>query len=134
MHGFVPEAGEGGGLPGYEEEGVGDGGGGGGVGEEEEAPAYDGAQDAGGREVVGAMREGGRGGGETYPDLRWRGEEDGALAGHKQAEPGPMGEEEVRRINEERRKRVKAGGFTNWVLRRKGGRREGDGVGVGVVR
>lgn len=101
-------------------------------------------------DTAGAVREGGtgdhvpdavRGGGyertsttaragrETYPDYRYRrGEEDGALA-EKKGPPRPMGEEEVRRINEERRKTMKAGGFSDWVSRRKG-RRGSDGDAV----
>ena len=63
-----------------------------------------------------------------YPEYRYRrGEEDGALA-EKQGPPPPMPEDEVRRINEERRKRMKAGGFTNWVLRRKGRSNDGNAV------
>lgn len=150
VHGYVPKAGEVGGPPGYrgrdrdrvggDGEGIGGDGGGSGAGVgagergDDDAPAY---EDAGRREVVGATattttttRERAR---ETYPDYRYRrGEEDGALAGDGQGPPpaplGPMAEEEVRRINEERRKRMKAGGFTNWVLRRKGGRKAGDVV------
>ena len=89
---------------------------------DDEAPAYEG-------EVRGTMTRGEGAGGGTYRYRR--GEEDGALAEKQGAGLGPMAEEEVRRINEERRKRMKAGGFTNWVLRRKG---KGNGGGAAGVR
>ena len=123
----MPAAGEQGGppAPGYVEV---ENGGGEREGERrgDDAPAYEDGMTGG---VVGASRttrqQGAR---ETYPDYRYRrGEEDGALA-DKQEPPGPMPEDEVRRINEERRKRMKAGGFTNWVLRRKGRSGNGDAV------
>lgn len=64
--------------------------------------------------------ENGEGGNFVYR----RGEEDGALAPpptkKKKKAPAAMGDEEVRRINEERRLRMKAGGFTNFVLRWRG--------------
>ncbi len=82
-----------------------------------------------GEEVYRAQMTTARGGRETYPDYRYRrGDEDGALAGDRQGPPRAMSEGEVRRINEERRKRMKAGGFTNWVLRRKGRSSNGDAV------
>ena len=66
-----------------------------------------------------------------------RGEEDGAIAhipyssGRRRAEiPAslPSQEDDVARINGERRRRMKAGGFTNWTLKRK------EGKGEAVVR
>ena len=117
MHGYVTAAGEPGGpsAPGYTAV---DGAGGGGEGEGtrgDRTPAYG--------DVVTT-----RGGGETYPDYSYRrGEEDGALA-EKQGARRPVADDEVRRINEERRKRMRAGGFTNWVLRRKGKSGDGDAV------
>lgn len=125
MHGYVPAAGEPGGpsAPGYTAV---DGAGGGGEGEGtrgDRAPAYG---DATTTEFSASSTT--RGARETYPDYQYRrGEEDGALA-EKQGAPRPMAEDEVRRINEERRKRMKAGGFTNWVLRRKGKSGDGDAV------
>ena len=41
--------------------------------------------------------------------------------------PPPMQADEVRKINEERRKRMKTGGFTNFVLRWKKGGKENKG-------
>lgn len=110
----MPAAGEPGGppAPDYTEF---DGAGGGGAGRAYEDPTTPGFS------ATQASRD-------TYPDYRYRrGEEDGALA-DKQGLPRPMREDEVRRINEERRKRMKAGGFTNWVLRRKGRSGKGDTV------
>lgn len=58
-----------------------------------------------------------------------RGEEDGALAhipygsGVSRGEL-PSQEGEVERINGERRRRMKAGGFANWTLRKKEGKGE----------
>ncbi len=56
-----------------------------------------------------------------------RGVDDGVLVESGTGRMGEMGDEEVRRINEERRLRMRRGGFTNWVLRRKG---KGEGKGV----
>lgn len=60
-----------------------------------------------------------------------RGEEDGFLASQPLTEqrsvsraPAPMPEDEVRRINEERRRKMKGGGFSNWRLKRKGNKQE----------
>jgi len=47
-----------------------------------------------------------------------RGEEEGAFV-EKQKAPPAMGDEHVRRINEERRKRMKTGGFASFILRKK---------------
>lgn len=120
-HGYVPAAGEPGGppAPDYTEF---DGAGGEGAGrgdrrayEESTTPGFSAPS------TTLASRD-------IYPDYRYRrGEEDGALA-DKQGLPRPMREDEVRRINEERRKRMKAGGFTNWVLRRKGRSGKGDTI------
>ena len=130
MHGYVPAAGEQGGppAPGYTE--VDDDAGAGGVGAVGEggrmtsAPAYEDATTTT-TAAEGGFRAPPR---EMYPDYRYRrGEEDGALA-EKRGAPRAMSKDEVRRINEERRKRMKAGGFTNWVLRRKGGSGGGDAV------
>ena len=110
----MPAAGEPGGppAPGYGEVG---GGGGGGTGRGG-ARASGGAAAAAGFDAPPTTRVRR----EPYPDYRYRrGEEDGALA-DRQGPPGPMPADEVRRINEERRKGMKAGGFTGWVLRRKG--------------
>lgn len=127
-HGFVPAAGEPGGppAPGYTEV---DGAGGVGALREGErtrrdhAPAY---EDATAEEFhAPPTRQVPR---DTYPDFQYRrGEEDGALA-DKQGPPRPMPEGEAGRINEERRKRMKAGGFTNWVTRRKRRSNNGDAV------
>lgn len=121
QHGYVPAAGEPGGPPLYSRE-------------EEEAPAYEEGEERAGERArrrqtmppeyadgnaplapVGAMRT------QSAVDLS-----EGGRA------PEAMGGEEVRRINEERRKRMKAGGFTNFVLRWKkekpGKAVEGDGI------
>ena len=117
-HGYVPAAGQPGGPPAPEYTEVDESRG---VGSEDgrrgrdDVPAYEDVSVRDGR--GSASRQGAR---EIYPDYQYRrGQEDGALA-ERQGAPLPMSEEEVRRINEERRKRMKAGGFTNWVLRRKG--------------
>ncbi|KAL9068453.1 MAG: hypothetical protein Q9161_006204 [Pseudevernia consocians] len=131
-HGYVPAAGEAGGPPAPEYTEVDEGGDAGGVRREEEEEATpSGVEDVGTGEGGGyaAPRTTAQGARETYPDYRYRrGQEDGALAGGERGPRGPMTEEEVRRINEERRKRMKAGGFTNWVLRRKGRSGDGDAV------
>lgn len=118
MHGYVPAAGEVGGPPAYAEEGA--------------TYASIGGAGAGAGDVHGGVnsRDGLRG----YDGVDRDENGDGLAAERADARgppPGPMGEEEVRRINEERRKRMRAGGFTNWLLRRKG--RGGEG-GDGVVR
>ena len=137
----MPAAGEVGGPPprydvevdNHNDDGVGVGVGvdeGQGQGRRDEAPAYHEDEDATTTGVGHGARE------TSYPDYRYRrGEEDGLLAAEKQGAraPGPMAGEEVRRINEERRKRMKAGGFTNWVLRRKGRGGNGNGNGDAAV-
>ena len=123
----MPAAGEPGGPPGYGEVGGAGGvGGGGGTGR-------GGTRGSGGATAAAAKGFDAppttRVRGESYPEYRYRrGEEDGALADRQQGAPGPMRAEEVRRINEERRKGMKAGGFTGWVLRRKGKSGNGDAV------
>lgn len=121
-HGYVPAAGEPGGppppAPDYREI---DGAGGAGAGREGEGtrrdhtPAFENTmtEEFYAPPTTRVPRE-------TYPDYQYRrGEEDGALA-DKPGPPRPMQEDEVRRINDERRKGIKAGGLTSWVLRRKG--------------
>lgn len=111
----MPAAGEPGGppAPGYGEVG---GGGGGGTGRGRARASGGAAAAAAGFDAAPTTRVRG----EPYPDYRYRrGEEDGALA-DRQGPPGPMPADEVRRINEERRKGMKVGGFTGWVWRRKG--------------
>ncbi|KAM0798844.1 hypothetical protein BDR22DRAFT_890962 [Usnea florida] len=129
-HGYVPAAGQPGGPPAPEYTEVDESGGVGAVGSSgggrrgrDDAPPY---EDVSERDAQApASRQGAR---EIYPDYQYRrGQEDGALA-ERQGAPLPMSEEEVRRINDERRKRMKAGGFTNWVLRRKGRSSHADAV------
>jgi len=130
VHGYVPAAGEPGGPPAYMEvEGrdEGDGRGEGGP------PVYEGGRRGsapGVMEQPQTTRSGSPGAGES-PYQYCRGQEDGFLAEPEQHRarhsavdllegaraPAPMREEEVRRINEERRKRMRAGGFANFVLR-----------------
>ena len=123
----MPAAGQPGGPPAPEYTEVDTGGVGavseGGTTGRDDAPAYEDVSISDGH--APASRQGPR---ETYPDYQYRrGQEDGALA-ERQGPPLSMSEEEVRRINDERRKRMRAGGFTNWVLRRKGRSSNGDAV------
>ena len=101
---------------------------------EDAAPAYDDASspnDSTAQTVSATRHDSGTDGHEhSLGDRGYvyqRGEEDGFLAEPRRAPPH-MQEEEVRRINEERRKRMKAGGFTNWVLRRKGEKGGADAI------
>ena len=129
IHGYVPAAGEPGGPPAYMEVEEGRGG----VPERRmsEPPMY---EDRGGDPIVGGRADTGTRAGEvdSSPYQYRRGQEDGFLAAypahsrgaHSAVDltqggraPPPMADDEVRRINEERRKRMKAGGFTNFVLR-----------------
>ena len=118
-HGYVPAAGEPGGPPApeyVEVEGVAPD-----VGTERtrgaRTPSYEDATTGDHHVAQTPTTQGSR---ETYPDYRYRrGQEDGAMT-DGQGPPPSNGEDEVERINEERRKRMKAGGFTNWMLKRKG--------------
>lgn len=126
IHGYVPAAGEPVPAPEYTEvdtagavrEGT----------RRDQMPVYEDAGEGYGRTKATTTRVSR----ESQPDYRYRrGEEDGALAGRK-GPPRPMGEDEIRRINEERRKRMNAGGFSNWVSKRKG--RGGSSNADAVVR
>ena len=141
-HGYVPAAGTPGGPPGPEDAGPPAYGDGeafaptrieshprGERGEYMDATMVDGA---GGDGLAGIWSNSQRGNGYQYR----RGEEDGFLAEQpagdgpsgRRSAPPPMPEDEVRRINEERRKRMKTGSFANWRLRRKSAKSEGEGV------
>ena len=129
IHGYVPAAGEPGGPPAYME--VDEGGGRIPERRMSEPPMY---EDRSGDVAAAGRTDTGPQAGEqnNSPYQYRRGQEDGFLAAHPAPSrgahsaidlteggraPPPMANDEVKRINEERRKRMKTGGFTNFVLR-----------------
>lgn len=136
VHGYVPAAGEEGGPPLYEEYGVGRRG--------TMPPDYVDDGGAALSHVSDSYSPSTRTPATTTssPYMYRRGQEDGYLAAQDVSRQGsrstgdlstrpppPMQQDEVRRINEERRKRMRSGGFTNFVLRLKGDRRKGERLG-----